>query len=99
MSSDLSTDPRSYDLMGEPPPIEQDWPVLSEFVEQFRPVYPPIGALGVRHVFRSDDRSAQLRSDGRAAADRAGLAGAVRVRRAVPSGLSTDRRARRAPCL
>jgi glycine/D-amino acid oxidase-like deaminating enzyme len=47
----LSVDPRSYGLDGEAPPIAEDWPVLADFVEQFRPLYAPVAAAGVRHVF------------------------------------------------
>lgn len=48
----LSADPRGYGLDGEPPPIDEDWPVLSGFVEAFTPCYPPTAEAGVRHVFR-----------------------------------------------
>ncbi|HEX5795950.1 MAG TPA: FAD-dependent oxidoreductase [Geminicoccaceae bacterium] len=48
----LSTDPRSYPLTGEPPPIEPDWPVLADFAERLAPLYPPVREAGVRHVFR-----------------------------------------------
>jgi glycine/D-amino acid oxidase-like deaminating enzyme len=48
----LSADPRSYALDGEPPAIEEDWPLLSTFVESFAPYYPPVSDAGVRHVFR-----------------------------------------------
>ena len=47
----LSCDPRSYELGQEPPPIEEDWPVLSNFAELMAPFYPKVNALGVRHVF------------------------------------------------
>lgn len=47
----LSCDPRDYPLAGEPPPIEEDWPVLSNFAELMAPFFPPVGELGVRHVF------------------------------------------------
>jgi len=47
----LSCDPRDYALEGAPPPIEEDWPVLSNFAELMAPFFPPVGKLGVRHVF------------------------------------------------
>ena len=47
----LSLDPRSYALDGQPPPIEQDWPVLSGFMEQFRPFAGPLADQPIRHVF------------------------------------------------
>jgi glycine/D-amino acid oxidase-like deaminating enzyme len=31
----LNTDPRTYDLRAEPPPVEPDWPVLNSFEDQF----------------------------------------------------------------
>jgi glycine/D-amino acid oxidase-like deaminating enzyme len=31
----LNTDPRTYDLRSEPPPVEPDWPVLNSFEDQF----------------------------------------------------------------
>ena len=48
----LSCDPRAYELSGEPPAIEPDWPVLASFGEQMAPLFPPIAAVGIRHVFR-----------------------------------------------
>jgi len=47
----LSLDPRSYALEEMPPPIEEDWPVLSNFAELMRPFFPPVGEAGVRRVF------------------------------------------------
>jgi glycine/D-amino acid oxidase-like deaminating enzyme len=47
----LSVDPRSYDLVGEAPPIAADWPVLGNFVEQLQPFFEPVAEAGVRHVF------------------------------------------------
>ncbi|MGD9511039.1 MAG: NAD(P)/FAD-dependent oxidoreductase, partial [Geminicoccaceae bacterium] len=46
----LSLDPRSYPLEGQPPSIEQDWPVLAGFMEQFRPFAGPLADQPVRHV-------------------------------------------------
>jgi glycine/D-amino acid oxidase-like deaminating enzyme len=47
-----SCDPRRYELSGEPPAIEPDWPVLANFAEQMAPLFPPVAAAGIRHVFR-----------------------------------------------
>ena len=47
----LSCDPRAYPLAGEPPAIEEDWPVLSNFAQRMAPFYPKVAELGVRHVF------------------------------------------------
>jgi glycine/D-amino acid oxidase-like deaminating enzyme len=46
----LSLDPRGYGLADAPPPIEEDWPVLSNFAELMQPFYPPAGEAGVRRV-------------------------------------------------
>ena len=48
----VSCEPRDYPLTGAPPAIEPDWPVLANFAERLAPLYPPVGAAGVRHVFR-----------------------------------------------
>ncbi|MBI1841484.1 MAG: FAD-binding oxidoreductase [Verrucomicrobia bacterium] len=34
----LNTDPRSFDLAGEPPPVVPDWEVLNHFEKQFAPI-------------------------------------------------------------
>ena len=47
----LSLDPRSYALEETPPPIAEDWSVLSNFAELMRPFFPPVGEAGVRRVF------------------------------------------------
>ncbi|MCI0430844.1 MAG: FAD-binding oxidoreductase [Rhodospirillales bacterium] len=47
----LSLDPRSFGAEEPPPPIEEDWPVLSNFAELMRPFFPPVGEAGVRRVF------------------------------------------------
>jgi glycine/D-amino acid oxidase-like deaminating enzyme len=47
-----SCDPRNYQMSGEPPAIEPDWPVLANFAELMAPLYPPIANAGIRHVFR-----------------------------------------------
>ncbi len=46
----LSLDPRSYAANEEPPAIQEDWPVLSEFAELMRPLYPAASERGVRRV-------------------------------------------------
>jgi glycine/D-amino acid oxidase-like deaminating enzyme len=48
----MSCDPRAYDLDDEPPAIEPDWPVLANFSDLLAPLYPPVAAAGIRHVFR-----------------------------------------------
>jgi len=39
-SAALSTDPRSYTLTGEPPPVQPDWTVLGNFEECFARLFP-----------------------------------------------------------
>lgn len=46
----LSVDPRAYDLDGRPPPIEEDWPVLANFMERFRPFGGALADQPVRRV-------------------------------------------------
>ena len=46
----LSLDPRGYALAEQPPAIEEDWPVLSNFAELMAPFYPPAGDAGIRRV-------------------------------------------------
>jgi glycine/D-amino acid oxidase-like deaminating enzyme len=36
----MQTDPRTYDLRAEPPPVQPDWPVLNSFEEQFARLFP-----------------------------------------------------------
>lgn len=48
----LSTDPRQYAIVQEPPPIAPDWEVLSWFSEQLSPEMPQVEQLGVRSVFK-----------------------------------------------
>lgn len=48
----LSTDPRTYALSSEPPPIEPDYDVLSWFAEQLAPLIPKVADLGMRSVFK-----------------------------------------------
>jgi glycine/D-amino acid oxidase-like deaminating enzyme len=36
----MQTDPRSYPLEGQPPPVEPDWPVLHGFEEDFTRLFP-----------------------------------------------------------
>ena len=47
----LACDPRDYELSGEPPAIEPDWPVLANFAELMAPLYPPVASAGIRHAF------------------------------------------------
>lgn len=47
----LSIDPRRYGLADPLPPIAEDWPVLSGFVEAFRPFGGELCDLPVRSVF------------------------------------------------
>ncbi len=47
----LSLDPRSFDLADPPPPIEEDWPVLANFMEQFRPFAGSLADQPIRRVF------------------------------------------------
>jgi glycine/D-amino acid oxidase-like deaminating enzyme len=47
----LSVSPRDYPLAGQPPPIEEDWPVLAGFMEAFRPFAGPLADQPVRRVF------------------------------------------------
>ena len=48
----LSTDPRDYTVVKEPPPIDPDWDVLGWFAEQLGPEMPQVEDLGVRSVFK-----------------------------------------------
>ncbi|WP_029351852.1 FAD-dependent oxidoreductase [Bosea sp. 117] len=47
----MSLDPRSYTLNDRLPPIAEDWPVLANFMEEFRPFGGPLCDQPVRHVF------------------------------------------------
>ncbi len=47
----LSLDPRSYGPADPLPPIEEDWPVLATFMENFRPFAGPLADQPVRRVF------------------------------------------------
>jgi glycine/D-amino acid oxidase-like deaminating enzyme len=47
----LSLDPRSYDITQKPPPIQEDWQVLSTFGEKLSKQYPMVNEVGVRAVF------------------------------------------------
>ncbi len=44
-------DPRSFGLLDPLPPIEEDWPVLAHFMEQFRPFAGSLADQPVRRVF------------------------------------------------
>lgn len=48
----VSVDPRDFRLTDDPPPIDEDWPVLHAFAEQFSPLYPGVLDLGIRSVFK-----------------------------------------------
>eukprot|EP00455_Lapot_gusevi_P025557 TRINITY_DN2694_c0_g2_i2.p1 TRINITY_DN2694_c0_g2~~TRINITY_DN2694_c0_g2_i2.p1 ORF type:complete len:447 (-),score=93.17 TRINITY_DN2694_c0_g2_i2:248-1588(-) len=43
--------PSSYTIHQKPPPIPEDWPILSNFAELFSKFYPAIQETGVRSVF------------------------------------------------
>ncbi len=47
----LSLDPRGFGLADPLPPIEEDWPVLANFMEQFRPFAGSLADRPVRRVF------------------------------------------------
>jgi glycine/D-amino acid oxidase-like deaminating enzyme len=46
----LHTDPRSYEGSGKPPEIKPDWPVLNDFAEKFRPLFPSATIAEVKIV-------------------------------------------------
>ena len=46
----LHTDPREYELKGEPPQVETDWPVLSSFEDKFRRIFPTARPLEKKTV-------------------------------------------------
>jgi len=48
----LSTDPRDFALVTEPPAIEPDYEVLGWFAKQLAPHLPKVNDLGLRSVFR-----------------------------------------------
>jgi glycine/D-amino acid oxidase-like deaminating enzyme len=48
----LSTDPRKYEVGGNPPAINSDWDVLGWFAQQLAPEIPQVEQLGVRSVFK-----------------------------------------------
>ena len=48
----LSTDPRRYQLLADPPPLDEPWEVLSQFAENLVPLMPQVGELGIRSVFK-----------------------------------------------
>jgi len=47
----LSIKPSSFQLNSSPPPIEEDWPVLSHFASQLAKFYPKIESVGIHNVF------------------------------------------------
>jgi glycine/D-amino acid oxidase-like deaminating enzyme len=46
----LRTDPRTYEISGTPPEIKPDWPVLNDFAEKFRPLFPTATTTEVKIV-------------------------------------------------
>lgn len=48
----MSIDPRDLKLEDDAPRIDEDWPVLHAFAEQFGPLYPAALDLGIRTVFK-----------------------------------------------
>jgi glycine/D-amino acid oxidase-like deaminating enzyme len=48
----LHTDPRNFELRGEPPGIEPDWEVLAQFAADLSPHFRNVADLGIRSVFK-----------------------------------------------
>ena len=46
----MSIQPGTYAPDGRPPGIDDDWAVLSEFGERFRPYFPEVASAGIRQV-------------------------------------------------
>jgi glycine/D-amino acid oxidase-like deaminating enzyme len=46
----LHTDPRSYKLSAEPPEINPDWPVLNDFAEKLKPLFPTATTTEIKTV-------------------------------------------------
>jgi glycine/D-amino acid oxidase-like deaminating enzyme len=46
----LRTDPRTYEISGKPPEIEPDWPVLEDFAEKFKPLFPTARTAEIKTV-------------------------------------------------
>jgi len=46
----LHTDPRSYEISGKPPEIKPDWPVLQDFAEKFKPLFPTARTAEIKTV-------------------------------------------------
>ncbi len=47
-----SVEPREFSLRSDPPQITPDWDVLASFADQFAPLFPQVGELGIRSVFK-----------------------------------------------
>lgn len=50
--SALSVEPSEFALHRDSPAISSDWDVLAAFAEQFAPLFPQVGELGIRSVFK-----------------------------------------------
>jgi glycine/D-amino acid oxidase-like deaminating enzyme len=46
----LRTDPRTYEMSGKPPEIKPDWPVLEDFAEKFKPLFPTARTAEIKTV-------------------------------------------------
>jgi Glycine/D-amino acid oxidases (deaminating) len=46
----LHTDPRSYEISGKPPEIKPDWPVLEDFAQKFKPLFPTARTAEIKTV-------------------------------------------------
>jgi glycine/D-amino acid oxidase-like deaminating enzyme len=46
----LRTDPRTYEISGKPPEIKPDWPVLEDFAEKFKPLFPTARTAEIKTV-------------------------------------------------
>ncbi len=49
-SKSLRTDPRTYEISGSPPEIKPDWPVLQDFAEKFKPLFPTARTAEIKTV-------------------------------------------------
>ncbi len=50
--SAVSVEPGEFSLGSGPPAITPDWDVLAGFADQFAPLFPRVGELGIRSVFK-----------------------------------------------
>jgi glycine/D-amino acid oxidase-like deaminating enzyme len=46
----LRTDPRTFEISGRPPEIKPDWPVLEDFAEKFKPLFPTARTAEIKTV-------------------------------------------------